>query len=106
MLKKLGCLKQPGGHSRLAQAVKDVPPLSPFADDSVGTEYHQVLRNPGMADAQAVLQGFHVALTVPQLLDDANAVRMPKSSKESGKLLGDENSVRHGIALVFQDSDS
>jgi hypothetical protein len=80
----------------VAQAVKDVPPLSPFGDDAVRTEQHQVLRNPGMADAQRVSQRFHVALAVPQFLDDANAVRVPKNSKQFGKLPRHENSVRHG----------
>jgi hypothetical protein len=54
-----------------------------------------------MADAQVVLQRFHVEFAIPQLLNDANTVRVPKNSKKSGKLPGDSNSVRHGIALVF-----
>ena len=52
------------------------------------TEYHQVLRNPGMADTQRILQGFHVSLAVTQFLNNANAVRVSKSSKEFGKLSG------------------
>ena len=65
-----------------------MPPLPPFGDDSVRTEYHQVLGNPGMADTQRILQRFHVTLAITQLLNDANAVRVPKSSKEFGKLPG------------------
>jgi hypothetical protein len=80
----------------VAQSVKDVPPLAPLADDPVRTQQHQVLRNCGMADAQRVSQRFHRALAVPQFLDDADAVRVPKDSKEFGKLPGHENSVRHG----------
>src|SRR5947209_1244502 len=94
--KKLGGLQQPGGHFGSAQSVKDVPPLPPFGDDSVRTEDHQVLGNPGMADPQRVLQGFHVTLAVTQLLNDANAVRVPKGGEEVGKPPGHENSVRHG----------
>ncbi len=41
-----------------------------------------------MADTQRILQGFHVTLAITQLLNDANAVRVPKSSKEFGKLPG------------------
>jgi hypothetical protein len=42
------------------------------------------------------LQRFHVTLAIPQLLDDADAVRVPKNSKECGKLPSDQKSVRHG----------
>jgi hypothetical protein len=49
-----------------------------------------------MADTQPVLQRLHVALPIPQLLDDTDAVRVRKNSKECGKLLRDQKSVRHG----------
>jgi hypothetical protein len=48
-----------------------------------------------MAYSESVLQRFHVALAIPQLLDDADAVRVRKNCKECGKLLGDEKSMRH-----------
>src|SRR5579871_3051898 len=73
-----------------------MPPLSPFRDDAVGTKHHQVLGDPGMANAEPVLQRFHVAFASPQLLNDPNALRVPKHSQECGKLPGNEKLVRHG----------
>jgi hypothetical protein len=73
-----------------------VPPLSPFANDAVRPEHHQVLGNPRLADTYHGLQRFHVALAIPQLLNDADAVRVRQNRKEGGKLLGDQKSVRHG----------
>jgi hypothetical protein len=58
-----------------------------------------------MADTQLILQRSHVALAVPQLLNDADAVWVRKNSKECGKFPGDQQSVRHG-SLPFYLKDS
>jgi hypothetical protein len=55
-----------------------------------------MLGDPGMADSELVLQRSYVALAIPQLLDDSDALRVPKDAKKRGKLPGDQNSVRHG----------
>ena len=49
-----------------------------------------------MTDSQRVLQPFHVALAIPQLLNNADAVPMREHGKKCGKLFCDQNSVRHG----------
>src|ERR1043165_5583683 len=54
-----------------------------------------------MAEAQGVLQRFHVAFAVPQLLDEADAVRVRKHGKQCGQFLRDENSMRHCSSPCF-----
>ena len=99
-LQELNSAQDPLGDFRLHEMVKDVAALAALGHDAVHAQNGEILGCAGVTDAKHRLQGVDVAFAVPELFDDANAVRMSEHAEELGEFLSDDVTCRHGYVVM------
>jgi hypothetical protein len=86
---------EPFGDGGIAERIEDVPALAPLADQVMGAENRQILRNGRMADAQQLLKAIHIPLARMELDQNPQAVRVGDGPKQLSQFFGDQNSSRN-----------
>ena len=88
-------LQEPFGEFWIRQVVEDAPALAPLRHQPVGAQVREVLRRPGVGDAQELRQRGDVALAAADLLDDPEPAGMAENREHLGKFLAGDFSERH-----------